>query len=172
MIPSDHFVRFYNELFKFLETLPPEEMQAYYRSVSEHQEMHTLALFKEKGLKGMYEYWDHIRFEENCELELELHEDRLVKRMKKCPSLSKVLDNDASPCPKYCLHCPGWVHPVYTAAGLYEVYDLMEMDQPHCRSWLYEDLERARAKCRELRQTIPAERIRINFTMPEDGQDK
>ena len=50
MIPSDHFVRFYNELFKFLETLPPEEMQAYYRSVSEHQEMHTLALFKEKGL--------------------------------------------------------------------------------------------------------------------------
>ncbi|MBQ7206910.1 MAG: hypothetical protein IJS01_03830 [Lentisphaeria bacterium] len=137
MIPSDHFVRFYNELFKFLETLPPEEMQAYYRSISEHQEMHTLALFKEKGLKGMYEYWDHIRFEENCELELELHEDRLVKRMKKCPSLSKVLDNDASPCYSYCNHCPGWVIPVLEKAGYVAQYDIIDHGKPCCRSVIY-----------------------------------
>ena len=137
MIPSDHFVRFYNELFKFLETLPPEEMQAYYRSVSEHQEMHTLALFKEKGLKGMYEYWDHIRFEENCDLELELHEDRLVKRMKKCPSLSKVLDNDASPCYSYCNHCPGWVIPVLEKAGYVAQYDIIDHRKPCCRSVIY-----------------------------------
>lgn len=137
MIPSDHFVRFYNEVFKFLAELPPEEMQAYYQSISRHQELHTLKLFQEKGLKGMYEYWSHIKFEENCELELELHEDRLVKRMKKCPSLTKVLDNDAGPCPLYCNHCPGWVIPVLEKAGYVAQYDLINHAKPCCESTIY-----------------------------------
>lgn len=137
MIPSDHFVRFYNELFKFLETLPPEEMQAYYSSISAHQEMHTLAMFKEKGLQGMYDYWSHIRFEENCELEMELHDDCLIKRMKKCPSLSKVLDNDAEPCRSYCNHCPGWVLPVLEKAGYVAQYDLINHAKPCCTSVIY-----------------------------------
>ena len=53
-----------------------------------------LKLFKEKGLKGMYEYWDHIRIEENCDMDLKLDDEKLELRMNVCPSLSKVLDND------------------------------------------------------------------------------
>lgn len=146
MIPSDHFVRFYNEVFKYLETLPPEEMQAYYKSISEHQEQHTLQLFREKGLKGMYEYWDHIRFEENCELEMELREDCLIKRMKKCPSLTKVLDNDATPCKSYCFHCPGWVLPVLDKAGYVAHYDLISRDKPCCQNIIYPKSSGKKAK--------------------------
>ena len=163
MIPSDHFVRFYNELFKFLETLPSGEMQAYYRSVSEHQEMHTLALFKEKGLKGMYEYWSHIRFEENCELEMELHEDCLVKHMKKCPSLTKVLDNDASPCYSYCNHCPGWILPLMTKAGVFAVYNLIDRRTPRCEMFVYLTKDEAESKRAELTAKYGSDVILTNY---------
>ena len=72
MIPSDHFTRFYNEVFKFLEKQGEEDLQAYWLEISKNQEKHTLELFREKGLQGMYEYWDHIRIEENCDLDLKL----------------------------------------------------------------------------------------------------
>jgi len=137
MIPSDHFVRFYNEIFKFLEARGEEALQQYYATISRHQEIHTLAMFQKDGLKGMYDYWSHIRFEENCELELELHDDCLIKRMKKCPSLTKVLDNDASPCRVYCNHCPGWVLPVLEKAGYVAQYDLINHAKPCCVSVIY-----------------------------------
>ena len=81
MIPSDHFTRFYNEVFKFLEKQSEEDLKEYWLEISKNQEKHTLELFKEKGLRGMYEYWDHIRIEENCDLDLELEDDKLELRM-------------------------------------------------------------------------------------------
>ena len=47
MIPSDHFVRFYNEVFKFLDE--KNGLDEYYRQISCHQELHCLELFREKG---------------------------------------------------------------------------------------------------------------------------
>jgi hypothetical protein len=64
MIPSDHFVRFYNEVFKFLDK--ENGLEKYYREISRHQELHCYKLFMEKGLEGMEEYWGHIRVEDNC----------------------------------------------------------------------------------------------------------
>ena len=49
-----------------------------------------------------------------------------------CPSLSKNLDNDAGLCEKYCLHCPGWVIPIFTKSGFYCVYDLVDLREPTC----------------------------------------
>ena len=68
MIPSDHFVKFYNEVFKFLDRRGNGELEKYYQLVSCNQEFHCLELFREKGLAGMYEYWEHIRIEENCDM--------------------------------------------------------------------------------------------------------
>ena len=62
MIPSDHFTRFYNEVFKFLEKQGEEDLKKYWLEISKNQEKHTLELFKEKGLQGMYEYWDWTMF--------------------------------------------------------------------------------------------------------------
>ena len=49
MIPSDHFVRFYNEVFKFLDSQGDGELEKYYRLISEQQEMHCLELFLQPG---------------------------------------------------------------------------------------------------------------------------
>ena len=63
MIPSDHFVRFYNEVFKFLDE--KGALKPYYGEIARHQELHCLETFTRNGLRGMYDYWEHIRIEEN-----------------------------------------------------------------------------------------------------------
>ena len=142
MIPSDHFVRFYNEVFKFLDAR--NALEPYYREIGRHQELHCLELFRREGLKGVMKYYDRIRVEENCDMDLECLPDRMILRMNKCPSLSKVLDSDAEPCAKYCDHCGGWSAPLYTRCGLYYVGNLMSRSEPRCEEVCTESLEVAR----------------------------
>jgi len=146
MIPSDHFVKFYNEVFKFLEAQGDNALEKYWQEISRHQEIHCLELFKSKGLQGMYDYWEHIRIEENCDMTLTLTEDCLTLQMHKCPSLSKVLDNDASPCERYCDHCAGWIGPLLKKAGYWLVYDMIDRHQSKCQEFIYADLELAQQK--------------------------
>ena len=63
MIPSDHFVRFYNEVFKFLDE--NNGLTEYYQEISKHQDFHCLELFRSRGLQGVYEYYCVISKEEN-----------------------------------------------------------------------------------------------------------
>lgn len=145
MIPSDHFVKFYSEVFKYLQKRGQAAVDEYYSTIAEHQKTHCLKLFQEKGLAGMKEYWDHIIFEENCDAETVLEEGKSYTfYMHGCPSLGKVLDNDAGVCDIYCMHCPGWVLPVISAAGYYCVYDLVRKDIPRCMMKVFERLEDAR----------------------------
>ena len=150
MLPSDHFVRFYNEVFKFLEKQGPGHLEKYWLEISRHQEKHCLELFRKKGLQGMYDYWEHIRIEENCDMTLELTDDYKYGKMNKCPSLSKVLDNDAEPSKRYCDHCAGWVGPLLKKAGFYYVTVTGKPDVPQCESWIYVDKKKALEKLQEL----------------------
>lgn len=136
MIPSDHFVRFYNEVFKFLDRQPGDELEQYWLEISRHQELHCLELFKKEGLKGMRDYWEHIRVEENCDMALDLQPDRLTLTMNKCPSLSKAIDNDAGPCEKYCDHCQGWIKPLLKKAG-YKCDYQFDRKHPRCRLTIF-----------------------------------
>lgn len=145
MIPSDHFPRFYNEVFKFLETQGEEVLEQYWLEISMNQERHVLELFREKGLEGMYEYWSHIREEENCEMDIDLHADRLELRMHKCPSLSKVMDNDATPMARYCDHCAGWIGPIMDKVGYSLVYDVIDRTKPQCTMKVFKDPAAAKA---------------------------
>lgn len=163
MIPSDHFVRFYNEVFKFLDE--KGGLQEYYEEISRHQEFHCLEMFRKNKLQGVYDYYVKIRKEENCEMDLILNDGELYLGMTKCPSLSKAIDNDAGVCLKYCLHCPGWTMPLYQKAGLFQIFDIMGKENPQCREWIYEDKSKAEAKYRELLKTCPAENIGMNFTV-------
>ncbi len=144
MIPSDHFVRFYNEVFKFLDER--DALEPYYREISRHQEKHCLELFRREGLKGVMKYYEKIRFEENCGLEMEFLPDRLVSRMTACPSLAKVLDSDATPCAKYCDHCSGWSSPLYTKCGIYYIENIISRTEPRCIS--------VRTESREVAQQV------------------
>ncbi len=141
MIPSDHFVRFYNEVFKFLDK--NNGLEEYYLEISRHQEGHCYQLFMEKGLEGMEEYWGHIRVEENCVSSSYIKDGVRYSEMNRCPSLSKVLDCDATPCEKYCLHCPGWVIPLMTKCGFYFVDYIIGLAEPRCRAFQTEYREKA-----------------------------
>ena len=132
MIPSDHFVRFYNEVFKFLDE--KNGLRDYYDEISRHQELHCLKIMRERGLEGVKEYYEHIRKEENCELDMQMLPDRIINHMTVCPSLSKVLDNDAEPSPKYCDHCAGWSKPLCTKCGIYYIQNMISRTKPECIS--------------------------------------
>lgn len=163
MFPSDQFVRFYNEVFKFLAAKGKDELEKYYKRVSENQEYHCLDLFCKKGLQGMYEYWEHIRIEENCDMVNRLEEDCYSFEFFSCPSLSKAVDNDAGPCPEYCNHCPGWIFPIMTKAGFYAVYNLIDRREPRCEMYVYADKEKALLKKNELTGRYGEDVILTNF---------
>lgn len=144
MIPSDHFTRFYNEVFKFLETQGEDALTAYWLEISKTQERHILELIETKGLPGMFEYWTHIKDEENCGMDLELFEDRLEMQMTACPSLGKVLDSDAAPMERYCDHCAGWIGPILDKTGYHLVYDVIDRQKPQCTMKVFKDRDAAR----------------------------
>ena len=161
MIPSDHFVRFYNEVFKFLDE--QNALDDYFARIAKNQEFLCLQQFKEQGLQGVYDYYLKIRHEENCQMDIILDGHELILRMTKCPSLSKALDNDAGVCEKYCLHCLGWTQRVYDAAGLYQIFDLGELDDPVCCEWIFDDLPAALKRFDEIAKSVPAARLHKNF---------
>ena len=163
MIPSDHFVRFYNEVFKFIVAKGGNEIDKYYDRISKNQEYHCLSLFKEKGLRGMFEYWEHIKIEENCDMVNHLDEDCYSFEFFSCPSLSKAVDNDADPCPEYCNHCPGWILPLMTKTGFFAVYNLIDRKLPRCEMYVYRDKTKAQLKVDELVDRYGKDVVLTNF---------
>jgi len=151
MIPSDHFVRFYNEVFKALLERGREHLAAYWRELGRLQAQELAERFRNGGLEACRDYWARIEQEENCLADLALTGDYFEFRMRRCPSLAKVLDNDAAPCELYCDHCMGWVEPVMRECGLHAVMDIESRSQPHCVFRVYRDAAKARAFARQAR---------------------
>jgi hypothetical protein len=145
MIPSDHFVRFYNEVFKALEERGREQLVAFWRELGRMQTLELADTFRAGGLAACHAYWSRIVKEENCEADLTLTGDYFEFRMRQCPSLSKAMDNDAAPHAHYCDHCMAWIQPVMEAAGLYVVYDMESRSEPHCVFRVYKDPVKAGA---------------------------
>lgn len=167
MIPSDHFVMLYNEIFKFLVKQGPDALDRYYERVAARQGNFTLDEYRRKGLKGVYDYYCRIRREENCDLDLRLTEDCLRLKMNRCPSLAKALESDAGACPVYCDHCPGWCLRVMARVGLWEVYDMKSRAEPVCDEWVYTDRAKCRAKYRELLAKRGPDLVRTNLDDPQ-----
>ena len=143
MIPSDHFVLMYNELFKMLEEQGHEHLQKYWMRIADLQDTILGPYIEKDGLKGMYDYWEKIRVEENCDADLNLTEDYFELKMNACPSLSKVLDNDAGTFDMYCGHCAGLVQPVIARHGYYYVSDIISKNEPVCNMRIYKDKKKA-----------------------------
>ena len=165
MIPSDHFVYFYNEVFKFLQKQGPGALDRYYRRVARRQADFALRQFRERGLKGMYEYWDRIRIEENCDTWNEFNEEEewLCGGQNVCPSLTKALDSDAGACDVYCDHCPAWSLQVIAWAGYYACYNLIDRRKPKCIQFIAKHRRHAEAKKREWLRTYASDLIFDNF---------
>ena len=163
MIPSDHFVLFYNEIFKYLDRRGGGALQKYYRRVADRQAFFTLDRFRRDGFKGMYDYWERIRIEENCRMRNACDADHYESFMGRCPSLSKALESEMGPCRRYCDHCPGWVNDVIGRAGYIGVYDMMGRDVPQCRYSVFKDRALAEERyCRWMSES-GAEMMRTNM---------
>lgn len=139
MIPSDHFVRYYNEVFKTLDELGREHLSGYWREIGRLQTIELAEKFRTGGLQAAHDYWAVIKEEEDCQGEMTLTEDYLEFRMQRCPSLAKVLDNDANACEAYCDHCMGWIEPVMEACGMYAAHDIESRTAPTCHFRVYRD---------------------------------
>ena len=80
MIPSDHFVRFYNEVFKYLDE--KGELDEYFARIAKNQEFFCLQQFKTGGLQGVYDYYLKIRHEENCQMDIVFEDNVVVEALK------------------------------------------------------------------------------------------
>ncbi len=154
MIPSDHYVRLYNELFKMLEERGHRELQSYWLEISRLQKTILGPFIEADGLAGMHAYWSHIREEENCEADLVLTDDYFEFKMLKCPSLTKAMDNDAGAFTYYCDHCAGWIKPVVESYGYFLAYDMISRTEPRCVLRVYKEREKAEAFLEQAR--LPA----------------
>ena len=72
-----------------------------------------------------------------------LDDEKLELRMNVCPSLSKVLDNDAEPMKRYCDHCAGWIGPLIDKVDHHLVYDVIDRNKPQCVVKIFKDKEKA-----------------------------
>jgi len=169
MIPSDHFVYFYNEIFKELEKLGPEALDKYYQRVANRQAFFTLDAFKKDGLQGMIDYWSRIAKEENCKASrtYNLKEGWIDGGQDVCPSLTKALESDAGPCRVYCDHCPGWSLRVLAWSGHYAVYNLIDRRKPQCRQYIARTRELAEKRKAEWLKKYDASLIYDNFAEVE-----
>lgn len=147
-MPSDQFVLFYNEIFKFLEKKGLGELRKYYDCVAKRQAQFCLPMFA-KGLKGIWEYRDRIRIEENCQSRNILGDNYLEGGQLVCPSLTKALKSATGACLHYCDHCPGWDLPVYTKAGYYCLDDIVSRTLPTCYMFVTKDRDLMEAKFNE-----------------------
>jgi hypothetical protein len=133
----------YNELFTMLSERSEEDLRSYWMAISRLQKGILGPYIEQKGLNGMYEYWQKIKVEENCDMDLNVNESFFEIDMHMCPSLSKNLDNDAGLCQRYCDHCAGWINPVITSFGYFPVYDVISRTEPRCRFRVYKDKKEA-----------------------------
>ena len=165
MIPSDHFIYFYNEVFKYLQKKDPKALDLYYSRVADRQANFVLDQYRRDGLKGVRDYYRRIRIEENCDLDIDYSPECVRLKMNVCPSLSKALDSDGGACSAYCDHCPGWCMRVLASAGLWEVYDLVSRTKPECDEWIYTDRALCRKKFEELVALRGPDLVRTNLDL-------
>ena len=149
MIPSDHFIRFYNEVFKFLDEKSEDALRAFWLEISHLQESLTGDLFREKGFEGMKEYYDKIIREENLDADARVEKDHFELVIHSCSSLRKAMDNDAGMFPRYCDHCVGWLGPMCARLGFYYIMDVESRVEPHCRGMIFKDKAKRDAKIAE-----------------------
>jgi hypothetical protein len=154
MIPSDHFVRFYNEAFKYIESCSEDALRDFWLAISRHQEITIAPLVKEHGLPGLKRYYDRIIEEENLDAECHADADHFDFRMRSCASLKKAMDNDAGVMSRYCDHCAGWINPLMTRLGYHPVFDIESRSEPHCRFSVFRNAEEAERAARNGRIVI------------------
>jgi len=107
MISANEFVLFYSEIFKYLDkNFGKKEVEKIWDGIRNNYCEGLKNIIKEKGLKGMHEYWSKVLSEEGGKYVLTLTDDEFILDMHYCPSMGKLLSTHITPYEDYCGHCP------------------------------------------------------------------
>lgn len=135
MISSNEFILLYNEMFKYLESeFGEEELVRFWRYVRDNYLTILDSLVKEKGLKGIHEYWAWILSEEGGRYNITLRDDELVVDIHSCPSVGKLIHNShIIPYKNYCDHCPVLYPPLVEKYGFKMDWYIIDREKGACR---------------------------------------
>lgn len=121
---SNEFILAYNELFRFLnDHYPPEKTVEFWQLLSDAICGQLVELAKTKGVRGCAEYWNETLSAEGADFTSQLicfdGKERLIMRIKSCPSFKKMDDAGVEPCENYCGHCKVIYQRALQKAGLH-----------------------------------------------------
>ena len=93
---------------------------------------------KTRGLPALYEHWDYIFTIEGADFEMGYEEnDVLFLKVKKCPAIHHMQENNYQVAEKYCQHCRIINEKICHSAG-YECSIEYEQDKGSCRQKFWE----------------------------------
>lgn len=134
MISANEFILFYNELFKYLDkNFGKKDVEKLWEGIKNTYCKQIENLVKEKGLKGMYEYWSRTLHEEGGRYHLTLTDKEFIIDMHYCPSMGKLLNTHVEPYKDYCGHCPALYKEIIEKNGFETDYYIINRDKAECR---------------------------------------
>jgi hypothetical protein len=97
----------YSELFKYLEGHHGKKaVEQFWVAISDNYLGNLRRLVKEKGLKGMREYWERTLTEEGAKYKMKVSKDSFIIDMLECPSVGILRRaKHLASYPDYCKHC-------------------------------------------------------------------
>lgn len=106
MISCTEFILAYNELFSFLEEeYGKKAVIEFWEYISDKFLVNLDNLVKEKGIKGMQEYWTHTLTEEGADYRMKVTTDEFEILIRQCPSVDTLNKSGVKKYKNYCDHC-------------------------------------------------------------------
>jgi len=134
MISANEFILFYNEMFKYLDkNFGKKDVEKLWEGIRNNYCQKIEQLIKEKGLKGMYEYWSKTLAEEGGRYHITLNDNEFIIDMHYCPSMGKLLNTHVEPYYDYCGHCPALYKPIIEKYGFEVNYYIINPNKAECR---------------------------------------
>jgi hypothetical protein len=134
MISANEFILFYSEIFKYLDkNFGKEDVGKLWEGIKNTYCQRIDAIIKEKGLKGMYEYWSKTLAEEGGKYHLTLTDDEFIIDMYYCPSMGKLLNTHVEPYEDYCGHCPALYNEIIEKHGFKVNFYIINRGKGECR---------------------------------------
>ncbi|MFH1008794.1 MAG: hypothetical protein V1800_15060 [Candidatus Latescibacterota bacterium] len=134
MISCTEFIWTYSELFKFLhERYGKQAVIDFWIGISQNFLGNLDALVAQKGIQGMYEYWNHTLEEEGADYTMTVEEDRFVIDMRACPSVGLLSRGPSERYADYCEHCR-WLYPPVIEPYGFDVHcNIIDAEKGVCR---------------------------------------
>ena len=134
MISANEFILFYSEIFKYLDqNFGKKDVEKLWEGIKNTYCQRIDAIIKEKGLKGMYEYWSKTLAEEGGKYHLTLTDDEFIINMHYCLSMGKLLNTHVEPYKDYCGHCPALYKEIIEKYGFEADFYIINRDKGECR---------------------------------------